>query len=85
MTEVGIRELRDRLSQYLDRVQDGEEMVVTDRGRAVARVVPMSGERTIDRLTREGKVTPAVQRQRVLPTPLKTKGTVSDLVGDQRR
>lgn len=85
MAEVGIRELRDHLSRYLDRVQAGEEVVVTDRGRAVARVLPMSGERTIDRLIREGRVTPAKQRERSLPTPLKTKGTVSDLIADQRR
>ncbi|MGH8902079.1 MAG: type II toxin-antitoxin system Phd/YefM family antitoxin [Egibacteraceae bacterium] len=29
--EVGIRELRDHLSRYLDRVRDGDELVVTDR------------------------------------------------------
>lgn len=85
MAEVGIRELRDHLSQYLDRVQAGEEVVVTDRGRAIARVLPMSGERTIDRLIREGRVTPARTRERSLPTPLKTKRTVSDLVAEQRR
>lgn len=85
MTEVGIRELRDHLSRYLDRVQDGEEVVVTDRGRAIARVLPMNGERTIDRLIAQGLVTPAKQRRRVRPKPLKTAGTVSDLVADQRR
>ncbi len=85
MAEVGIRELRDRLSRYLARVQAGEEVVITDRGRAIARMVPMSGERTIDRLIREGRVTPAKQRRRSLPTPLATKGTVSDLVAHQRR
>lgn len=85
MTEVGIRELRDRLSQYLVRVQEGEEVVITDRGRAVARVLPMSGERPIDRLIREGKVTPATDRRRALPSPLRTEGTVSDLVAKPRR
>ena len=39
--------------QDLQGVQVGEEVVVTDRGRAIARVLPMSGERTIDRLIRE--------------------------------
>jgi prevent-host-death family protein len=85
MAEIGIRELRDHLSRYLERVQGGEEVVVTDRGRAIARVVPMSGERTIDRLIREGRVTPAKQPKRSLPKPLKTKGTVSDLIAEQRR
>lgn len=85
MTEVGIRELRDHLSRYLDRVQDGEEVVVTDRGRAIARVLPMNGERTIDRLIAQGLVTPATQSRRARPKPLKTAGPVSDLVAEQRR
>ncbi len=85
MAEVGIRELRDHLSKYLGRVQAGDELVVTERGRAIARVLPMSGERKIDRLVREGKVTPATTRKRSLPTPIETKGTVSDLVAEQRR
>ena len=85
MAEAGIRELRDHLSRYLERVQAGEEIVVTDRGRAIARVLPIEGERTIDRLIREGRITPAKQRKRSLPTPLKTSGAVSDLIADQRR
>ncbi len=85
MTEVGVRELRNNLSRYLDRIQRGEEVVVTDRGRAIARVLPVSGERTIDRLVREGKVTPAVRPGRTLPKRVKAKGAISDLVADQRR
>lgn len=85
MAEVGIRELRDHLSKYLDEVRQGNDVVVTDRGRAIARILPMSGETTLDRLIREGRVTPAKNRARRLPKPIKTKGTVSDLVADQRR
>lgn len=84
--EVGIRELRDNLSRYLERVRAGEEVVVTDRGRAVARVSPMSGVRTLDRLIAEGRVVPAPQpTRRRRPRPLKTSGSVSDLVASQRR
>lgn len=85
MAEVGIRELRDHLSKYLDEVQRGHDLVVTDRGRAIARILPVSGEATLDRLIREGKVTPAKTRARRRPAPLQTKGTVSDLVAEQRR
>jgi prevent-host-death family protein len=83
--EVGIRELRNHLSRYLDRVRDGDEVVVTDRGRAIARVVPAGGERVLDRLIAEGIVTPARQPKRQAARPINTKGTVSDLVGEQRR
>jgi prevent-host-death family protein len=83
--EVGVRELRDHLSRYLDRVRDGEELVVTDRGRAIARVVPLGAERALDRLIAEGIVTPARQPKRRAPKPIKVTGTVSDLIGEQRR
>jgi prevent-host-death family protein len=37
---VGLRELRSRLSESLREVKGGRELVVTERGRAVARIVP---------------------------------------------
>ena len=46
--EVGVRELRDNLSRYLDRVRGGEEVVVTERGHAIARVLPIGSERALD-------------------------------------
>jgi prevent-host-death family protein len=83
--EVGVRELRNNLSRYLDRVRDGDEVVVTDRGRAIARVIPVGSERVLDRLIAEGIVTPARQAKQRASEPIKTKGGVSDLVTDQRR
>jgi prevent-host-death family protein len=83
--EVGVRELRNHLSRYLDRVRDGNELIVTDRGHAIARVVPVGSERTLDRLIAEGIVTPAREKRSRAPKPIKTKSTVSGLVGEQRR
>ena len=83
--DVGIRELRNNLSRYLDRVRDGEEFVVTDRGRAIARMLPVGGERALNRLIAEGVVTPAQRPKRRATNPIKTKGRVSDLFADQRR
>ena len=83
--EVGIRELKNQLSRYLERVRDGDEVVVTDRGRAIARVVPFGDERVLDRLVAEGVVTPARREKRRATKPITTKGTVSDLVVEQRR
>lgn len=37
---VGVRELRQNLSKYLERVKAGENLVVTERGREVARLIP---------------------------------------------
>ena len=79
--EVGIRALRDRLSEYVERVRQGEELVVTDRGRAIARLVPIGHERTLDRLIREGLVEPAPvgERRRPRRRPV-LSGPMTDLV-----
>jgi prevent-host-death family protein len=84
--DVGIRDLRDNLSRYIDRVRGGDELVITDRGSAVARLVPLEGGRALDRLIAEGVVTPAAKRRRSRPeTRVPARGGVSDLVAEQRR
>ena len=84
--EAGVRELRDHLSRYLAAVQGGVEVTVTDHGRAIARLVPLAGPRTLDRLIEEGLVTPAVAPKRPRRTRrLPAAGTVSDLVAEQRQ
>lgn len=40
MERVGVRELRQNLSRYLAQVKEGESLVVTERGREVARLTP---------------------------------------------
>lgn len=37
---VGIRALRQNLSRYIEQVKAGESLVVTERGREVARLIP---------------------------------------------
>ncbi len=57
---VGVRELRQNLSVYLDRVKEGEVLEVTEHGHAVALLTPLprSTRSTLDRLIAEGRVTP---------------------------
>jgi prevent-host-death family protein len=40
MTRVGVRALRDNLSEYLRRVKRGELLVITDRGRPIGELSP---------------------------------------------
>lgn len=57
---VGIRELRQNLSVYVERVKAGERLEVTERGRPVAMLVPLPpSEGVIDRLVAEGRAWPA--------------------------
>jgi antitoxin (DNA-binding transcriptional repressor) of toxin-antitoxin stability system len=46
MKTVGIRELKDRLSEYLREVRRGESVLVTDRGEVIAEVSPPGQLRT---------------------------------------
>ena len=43
MTEIGAFEAKNKLSALLDQVERGEEVVITRRGRAVAKLVPIEG------------------------------------------
>ena len=65
---VGVRELRQNLSVYLDRVKDGETLEVTEHGRPVARLAPLASgyASSLDRLVAEGLAAPAPE----LPAPL---------------
>jgi prevent-host-death family protein len=83
--DVGVRELRDGLSRHLASVREGHTITVTDHGRPVARIVPVGVPTKLEQLIAEGKVTPAIRRKGKRPAPLKTAGTVSDLVDQQRR
>jgi prevent-host-death family protein len=40
--DVGVRELKERLSAYLERVEEGESVTITRHGKPVARLVPYS-------------------------------------------
>jgi prevent-host-death family protein len=55
MERVGIRELRQNASAVLRRVASGEVVEVTDRGRAVARIVPMHEASRLGQLMAEGR------------------------------
>lgn len=70
---VGIAELRQNLTLYLRRVQDGERLVVTDRNRPVAELGPPPATGSaLDRLIAEGRVSRPTRRG--VPKPLKLDG-----------
>ena len=86
-TEVGVRELHDRLSHYVQHVRDGAEVVVTMRGRRVARLVPLDEIDPLADLRARGLVREptAARSPRARRPRLKAAKSVSDLVTDQRR
>lgn len=60
--DVGVRELKARLSEYLEKVRAGEVISVTSRGRRIAQIVPTAGASNVERGLSEGWITRAEDR-----------------------
>jgi len=63
MTQVGLKTLKNKLSEYVRRAASGETIVITDRGRPIAEIVPPNPkpESVIERGIRDGWIRPAVR------------------------
>jgi len=92
MITTGIKEAKNNLSRYLARVKAGEEVVITERGKPVARIV-REGERkrtvraTLAPLIGRGLITaPIRELNRDQTSPVPAPGSpVSDMVIEDRR
>jgi prevent-host-death family protein len=90
---VGVRELRLHLSTYLNRTRHGETVIVTDRGRAIARLEPLepggsqAPPEAVLPLLDAGVLTYRPPPRRLpAPIPLPSRGkTLAEYVADQRR
>src|SRR5690606_39174305 len=87
MADVGVAQLRREMKAWLDRVRDGEEVLITDRGRPVARLVGVDAAPLLDQLQAEG----AISAPSTTPRPVargadrvRGRGSVSDLVTEDR-
>jgi prevent-host-death family protein len=85
--EVGVKELRENLAEWLDRAAAGDEILITERGVPKALITAATGEIILDRLIREGRATPARRRDPVsLPPRIPVEGSpVTDEIIRQRR
>jgi prevent-host-death family protein len=92
MISAGIKEVKNNLSQLLARVKAGEEILITDRGKPIARIVKENSE---DRSIRAA-LGPLIQKGLIAlpnrsipkerPAPLKVSGKpVSEMVLEDRR
>ncbi len=93
MSAVGIKELKNRLTHYLRRTVQGEEVVVTDRGKPIALIQPIRSaseaatrEARLARLAALGLITLPTHPQRRRVRPLKVGGPpVSQTLLEDRR
>jgi prevent-host-death family protein len=93
MVKVSVSELKAHLSEHIRRVKAGEEVLVTERGRAVAVLAPISsseaGRADLDALVEAGLVRPARrlpdERFWKLPRGSDPGGAVRDALLRERR
>jgi prevent-host-death family protein len=88
MTTVAVRELKNRLSEYLRKVKAGERVVITERGRAIATIsaAEMPVDEDIEELVRERAAHWAGGKPRGAKRPAKIKGpSVAEAVIEDRR
>ena len=75
--DVGIRELKQRLSEYLDRAAHGERIIVTHRGRPRAMIGPLPGGDNVRRGVEEGWITPPRVAGPLPPPPQRGRASAS--------
>ena len=76
---VGVRELRQNLSVYLERVVAGERFDVTDRGQVVAMLIPSAPAATLlDRLIADGRAIAPAQDRASLEVQPPVKATAAE-------
>lgn len=87
MMEIGIRDLKNGLSQCIKRVRGGETIVVTDRGQAVARIIPAGIPQDLEALLTDRRISWSGQRF-IAPTKVprpKSGRSLSEYVSEDRR
>ena len=86
--DVTITDLRANLSLWLDEARSGHEIVITDRGVPVARLLGLTTTATLERLTTEGVISRPRSTQRPTATGRPRphpRRPLSDVVSDDRR
>lgn len=86
--DVPISALRAEISSWIERAKSGEEVVITDRGTPVARLLPIDAAPLLDQLVQQGVIGKPGSAVRPVARGAKrvhARGSVSDLVSEQRR
>ena len=84
MADVGVRELKQRLSEYLDRAERGELLRVTARGRPKALLGPLPGRGRVEQGVADGWISEGSGAGLRPIRRVKSSGRVLDAVAEDR-
>ncbi|WP_419926891.1 type II toxin-antitoxin system Phd/YefM family antitoxin [Candidatus Poriferisocius sp.] len=85
--DVAVAELRANLRHWLSRARDGDEVVVTERGIPVVKIVGLESASAIESLIQQGVIARPSSQNRPVATGRqrpRSHSPVSDLVAEQR-
>ncbi len=82
--DVGIRELKDRLSAYVARAARGETITVTERGVPKARLGPLPGRLNLEAGVAEGWVTAGSSDPPSRPPRARARRSIAAVLGEDR-
>ena len=92
MISTGIKELKNNLSRYLSLVKKGEDVLITERGRTIARIIQENSKsrsirEALSPLVEKGLIAlPDQKVDKEIPAPIKVPGKpVSEMAIENRR
>ncbi len=92
MISAGIKDLKNNLSRYLSRVKKGEDILITERGKIIARIIQedpknASIREALSPLIVKGSVTlPSQKINKEIPVPIEVPGKpISEMAIEDRR
>jgi prevent-host-death family protein len=82
--DVGVRELKQRLSEYLDRAERGEIIRVTDRGRPKAVLGPLPGRHKLEQGIAEGWIAAGSGKRLGATKRIRAEKRIADVLREDR-
>jgi len=84
--QLGLREANQQFSKAIRAVRDGEEVVLTERGRPFAIIAPLQPGTALERFARAGLIRPAAKTGALPPAhPVSARGRpAARMLSDQR-
>lgn len=82
--DVGVRELKKHLSEYVERAARGEMLRVTVRGKPVAHLGPLPGRMRLEEGIKEGWITPGQDHEPIEFSPESSAMSVNEVLGEDR-
>lgn len=84
MEKIGLKELNQQTSKVASRVRNGEHLMVTDHGRDVMMLVPVTQESLYERMIKAGQVRMAPRTGSLTVNPVESSESTAEILASDR-